>query len=256
MRAEILLESARSEAAGYRGEAALARQTLAALLGMPNLDGFRLAGELAEDPGPYSRDTGPERWLAAHPLSMAARAEVDRANLEWGRARLAPYPDVTLSVAGGEASARGGSIVQFGLSVPLPILDRSRGKQREARANVAVAEAEAAATGQRLRRAWAAASQRLQAAAAKTANSRERILPKAGEALRLVRVGFQEGKFGLIDLLDTQRTLAEARLSYQRQLLELNTAVAEIEALAGGPPEASGGLESKSQKPLSSPLNP
>jgi cobalt-zinc-cadmium efflux system outer membrane protein len=63
------------------------------------------------------------------------------------------------------------------------------------------------------------------------ANYRERILPKAAEALRLVQTGFEQGKFNFIDLLDTQRTTAEARLAYQHRLLELNLAQAELEAL-------------------------
>ena len=53
----------------------------------------------------------------------------------------------------------------------------------------------------------------------------------AEKALELVRGGFEQGKFGFIDLLDTQRTTAEARLAYQQKLLELNIAQAELEAL-------------------------
>ena len=63
------------------------------------------------------------------------------------------------------------------------------------------------------------------------ASYRERILPKATEALRLVQTGFEQGKFNFIDLVDTQRTTAEARLAYQGKLLELNIAQAELEAL-------------------------
>ena len=44
-------------------------------------------------------------------------------------------------------------------------------------------------------------------------------------------IGFEQGKFGFIDLLDTQRTTAEVRLAYQQKLLELNVAQAELEAL-------------------------
>ena len=71
----------------------------------------------------------------------------------------------------------------------------------------------------------------MRTAAEQVANYRERILPKANEALRLVQRGFEEGKFGFIDLLDTQRTAAEVRLAYQQKLLELNVAQADIEAL-------------------------
>ena len=86
---------------------------------------------------------------------------------------------------------------------------------------------------------WGTASQRLRTAAEQVASYRERILPKANEALRLVQSGFEQGKFGFIDLLDTQRTTAEVRLAYQQKLLELNVAQAELEALlARNPGEA------------------
>ena len=52
-----------------------------------------------------------------------------------------------------------------------------------------------------------------------------------GEALRLVQTGFEQGKFGFIDLADTQRTTAEVRLTYQQKLLEMNIAQAELAAL-------------------------
>jgi cobalt-zinc-cadmium efflux system outer membrane protein len=162
---------------------------------------------------------------------LAARASKERAEAEWQRARLEPYPDVKLGAAGGQDADGGGSIVQFTLSVPVPIIDRSKGRKQEAQANVAVAAAEVIATEQRLLRDWGTASQRLRTGAEQVANYRERILPKADEALRLVQRGFEEGKFGFIDLLDTQRTAAEARLAYQQKLLELNLAQVDVEAL-------------------------
>jgi len=237
LRAEIPLEQARTELAGFERELVTVRQALAALLGRPDLHDAPVSGALAETVDPALLDRGPERWLATHPGVVAARAGRDRAELELRRARLEPYPDVKLGVAGGrEGGTDRNAIVEFRLSLPLPIIDRSKGKVREARANVDVATAEVVAVEQRLLRAWGAGSKRLRTAAEQAAGYRERILPKANEALRLVRIGFEEGKFGFIDLLDTQRTAAEARLAYQQKLLELNVARAELEALAGATP--------------------
>lgn len=168
-----------------------------------------------------------------HPGMVAARTSREKAVLELRRARLEPYPDVKFGVSGGEEAGREGSIVQFGISLPLPIIDRSKGRKQEARAMVAITEADSTAMEQRLLRAWGTASKRLCTANEQAASYRERILPKANEALRLVQRGFEEGKFGFIDLLDTQRTAAEVRLAYQQKLLELNVAQAELEALIG-----------------------
>ena len=136
-----------------------------------------------------------------------------------------------LGAAGGRIGGTGQSIMQFSFTVPLPIIDRSKGRKQEAQANVRIAEADQLAVEQRLLRDWGTASKRFRTAAEQVANYRERILPKANEALRLVQTGFEQGKFGFIDLLDTQRTTAEVRLAYQQKLLELNVAQAELEAL-------------------------
>jgi cobalt-zinc-cadmium efflux system outer membrane protein len=142
-----------------------------------------------------------------------------------------------MGVSGGRLGETGQSIIELGFAVPLPIIDRSKGRKQEAQANMHVAEAEQAAVEQRLLHAWGTASRRFQAGLEQVTSYRERILPKANEALRLVQAGFEQGKFGFIDLLDIQRTTAEARLAYQGKLLELNIAQAELEALL--PPQAS-----------------
>jgi cobalt-zinc-cadmium efflux system outer membrane protein len=104
---------------------------------------------------------------------------------------------------------------------------------------VNVSEAELASLEQGLLRDWGTLRQRVLSASAEVAIYRDRIMPKAGEALRLVRAGFEQGKFGLIDLIDTQRTWAEVRLTYRQRLLALHAAHAELEALIGPPVPAS-----------------
>ena len=233
LRAEIPLEQARMDLAGFQRDRVTARQTLALRLGRPELIEVPVAGALAETARLALLDHKPEQWLATHPSIVAAKTSRAQAELELRRARLEPYPDVKFGVAGGREGASGGSLMQFGISLPLPFIDRAKGKKQEARANAAIAAADADAMAQRLQNAWGAASQRFRTAAEQVANYRERILPKANAALRLVQTGFEQGKFGFMDLLDTQRTAAEVRLAYQRKLLELNLAQAEIEAFLG-----------------------
>jgi cobalt-zinc-cadmium efflux system outer membrane protein len=231
LRAEVQLEQARTERAEFERELASARQGLATVLGRADLQGAVLSGALAEHPATeLLQATKPER-LAGHPSLIGAQANLERAQLESRRARLEPYPDVKVGVAGGRIGASDESIVQVGLTLPLPILDRGKGRRQEAQANVDVAAAELHMVQQQLQRELANALKRYQTAADQVAGYRERILPKATEALRLVQTGFEQGKFGFIDLVDTQRTTAEARLAYQQKLLEMNIAQAELEAL-------------------------
>jgi outer membrane protein, heavy metal efflux system len=231
LRAEVQLEQARTELTGFERELATTRQTFATLLGRPDLGGFALSGALAERPDNGLLGDTTEERLARHPSVTGAQANLDRARLASRRARLEPYPDVKVGVAGGRIGATDESIIELGFSLPLPLIDRGKGRQQEARANVNVAEAELQVVQQQLQREWANALRRYRTAAEQVANYRERILPKAAEALRLVQTGFEQGKFNFIDLVDTQRTTAEARLAYQQKLLEMNVAQAELEAL-------------------------
>jgi cobalt-zinc-cadmium efflux system outer membrane protein len=231
LRAEVQLEQARTELSGFERELAGARQVFATLLGRADLMEAPLIGALAETPE-AGLITGDENGaLALHPSARAAQANLDRALLASRRARLEPYPDVKVGVSGGRIGETDQSIIQLGFTLPLPILDSGKGKKMEAWANVAEAEAEVLVVQQQLRREWANALNRYRTAAEQVSNYRVRILPKANEALRLVQTGFEQGKFGFIDLADTQRTTAEVRLTYQQKLLEMNIAQAELAAL-------------------------
>ena len=231
LRAEIPLEQARTELSGFQRELVTAHQTLALHLGRPDLSEAPVSGALAEAASPGLLDQGPEQWLPSHPSVVAVKASRAQAELALRRARLEPYPDVRMGVSGGRIGETGQSIIQLGFAVPLPIIDRSKGKKQEAQANARIAEADQMAVEQCLLRDWGTASKRFRTAVEQVTRYRERILPKANEALRLVQTGFEQGKFGFIDLLDTQRTTAEVRLAYQQKLLELNVARAELEAL-------------------------
>jgi len=231
LRAEVQLEQARTELADFERDWATSRQALASVIGRPDLANASLSGAMAESPDSDLLGAVGENALDRHPSATAARADVERADLEQRRARLEPYPDVRVGISGGRIGETDQSIIQLGLAVPLPILDTGKGKKREARANVDVAEAELVRVQYALLREWTVAQNRYRTAVEQVRNYRERLLPKATEALRLVRTGFEQGKFGFIDLLDTQRTTAEARQAYQHKLLEMNIAHAELEAL-------------------------
>lgn len=238
LRAEISLEQAKTELADCRDDLASARHALAQWLGLPELARVPVQGRLAESVDLASLQRQPGLWLEQHPGVAAAREEVERAELEARRARLEALPDVRMQVAGGQEGGTGVHVLELDFGVPLPLLDRGRGRNLEAAAQVRAAQAGQAAVEQQLLREWGAATHRLRTAAEQVATYRDRILPKASEALALVQTGFEQGKFGVAELLDSQRTASEARLTYQRKLLALNTAQAELEALQADEPSS------------------
>lgn len=227
-RAEIPLENARISLADYQRDSVNARRTLATLLGCGEENLGSLQGKLAESASPALLAAAPA--LEEAPGWKAAREGVRRAQLEVRRANLEAYPDVTVGVSAGKEAVTNETIGQVSFGIPLPLFDDASGKRREARANLAAAQAEAEAARLRLAREWAESVTRVRTASMQAAAFRERILPKADEALRRMRAGFDEGKQPLNDLLDTQQTASEAHITYQQKLLELNLAQAELEA--------------------------
>ena len=231
LRAEVQTEQTRTELNNFERDLATARQEFAALLGRNDLQQATFAGSLAEKADLGLLGDMTDEQVSRHPSCRGAQANLAQAKLANRRAELEPYPDVKVGLAGGRIGESGESIIQLGFTLPLPILDRGHGKQQEARANVRAAESELRAARLQLHRAWANSRERYRAAIEQVRNYRERILPKAEEAVRLVQTGFEQGKFNFIDLVDTQRTTAEARLAYQGRLLELNMGQAELEAV-------------------------
>ncbi len=221
LRAEIELERTQLEAAAAQRELMETQRQLARWLATPS----EPTGELPE--------TLPAQvHLPGQTSLKAVEAARTRAELELRRAQLDPWPDVTLGVAGGRDRAADETLMEFRVSLPLPIFDRAQGRKREARALAEIARHDVAATEQRIAQDWDTAVARLETAQAQADAYRTRILPKTEEALRLVRTGYEAGKFGFLDLLDTQRTATEVRLAYYDTLLELNTAAAELAALS------------------------
>jgi cobalt-zinc-cadmium efflux system outer membrane protein len=231
LRAEIVAEQAALELAGLERDLVIARQTLATRIGRPELGDAPLSGTLAERADPALLAVSEEAWLGAHPGAVAARADLDRVQLEQRRADKEPWPDMKMGLAGGRIGETGESIIELRFSFPLPLVDQSRGRKQEAAADVNAADAEWKSVQLELRGEWIRASKRYLTAVAQVDACRERILPKADEALKLVQTGFEQGRLGFMDLLDTQRTVAETRMAGQQKLLEMNIAQAELEAL-------------------------
>lgn len=227
LRAEVDLERSRSLRMAAERERVEAREQLALLMGLPDTRSRPLAGALAEmaDTNVLAQALGPD------PRFAAAEAEAERAAQAWSLTRREALPDVTLAVAFGRDREADQRVAEWSVSLPLPLFDRARGSRQAAAAEYAAALAEVDGAEQRRRGDRAMVEARLHAAADGVLASRERILPKAEEALRLVRAGFGAGQFGVTDLLDTQRILAEARLAHEDRLLDLHTALAELESL-------------------------
>ena len=145
---------------------------------------------------------------------------------ELERAKRLPDPSVSLGVK--RAQEVGRNQLLLGISVPLPLFDNNRGNQLQALRLADKAEDELMATRQRLQAQLLESHELLQTSRAQSQQLAEVVLPAAQSAFDVATKGFTLGKFNYLDVLDAQRTLAEARSLYLEQLVTTHRAAADI----------------------------
>ncbi|MAE40147.1 MAG: transporter [Psychrobacter sp.] len=123
----------------------------------------------------------------------------------------------------------------FGLSFPLPLFDRNQGAIREAQYNLAKAFEERKSAEVAAHTALSEAYGVLSAAWATVIALKNDVLPAAQSVFDAATEGYRLGKFGILDLLDAQRTLFENRLQYLEALAAYHKAKASVERLIGEP---------------------
>lgn len=212
----------------------VARANLARRIGQP------LAGPLdmtVLDYLPASNDGGARSMGSLGTLALAA-ADADLAVADAGvrLARAQRVPDITVGPGVRRLEATNDTTAVFSLSVPLPFFNSGRAAVDEAIAQRQRADA--------MRRMTALdAEQAIEEAQAEAANAATTArmasgpaLAAAQEAARIARIGYREGKFGQLDLLDAERTLAETRLAAIDALAAYQNARARLERLTAPAP--------------------
>ena len=226
--AELALAQARS---GLR----VARQQLAALWGAQPAAFGSAVGELAQLPVLPDEGLMLEK-LEHSPQMLRAQQAVFQARsvAELERAKRLPDPSVSLGMKRAQEVGRNQLVV--GISVPLPILDSNRGNQLQALRLADKAEDELLATRQQMYAQLQQQREQLQTSRAQAEQLTQQVLPAAESAYEVAAKGFALGKFSYLEVLDAQRTLAEARSLYLEQLVATHQAAADITRQLGDVP--------------------
>lgn len=221
LRAEALLAEAQAEEARAFGELLAARRLLADLIGSsdPELSAIPIYDEAAPGALPPATPSLDEQLAATERDAAQARIQVARADA---------VPDVTAS--GGVRRINDGRETAFvaGFSIPLPFRDRNRGGIEAARADGVASEAALAQARLDARRAQHDARMLLGAADARVDALSGPSLAQAEEAVRLARIGYGAGKFGLLELLDAQAALTTAKTALIEARLDRARALAAL----------------------------
>jgi len=145
-----------------------------------------------------------------------ARAERRAAEAAIARERSLRVPDPVVSAGIRRSSEVGAQAFLVGVSVPLPFRDRNLGNIAAAQARLRAATAREAVVEADYEQEVLQARADYLAAQARVTTLTEASLPQAEEALRLVRIGYRNGRFPLIEVLSA----AEARDDIRQSLID------------------------------------
>ncbi|WP_371424673.1 TolC family protein [Tardiphaga sp.] len=219
-RAQRLVEAARANLARRIGQPVTGELDIAALDRLP--------------PSTY----GPAVATSAGTLALAA-AEADLAVADAGvrLARSQRVPDLTIGPAIRRLEATNDTVAVFSLSIPIPLFNFGKAAVAQASAERSRAEAQRRVTALDVEQAITDAQAEADNAATTARNANGPALAAAREAARIARIGYHEGKFGQLDLLDAERTLADTRLAAIDALAAYQNAKARLERLTAPAPQ-------------------
>jgi len=219
-RADALLAEARAEKLRADAGLLVARQRLSLLIGSADP---ALSAVVSDMPVPAALPTGVQGLD-----ERLATAERDAAEARVRLAQAEGVPDITAS--GGLRTFRESRDTAFvvGISVPLPVFNRNGGNIAAARADNDAAEAMLARTRLDTRFSRREAELMLAAASERVAALSGASLFQVSEAARVAGIGYQQGKFTLVELIAAQEALTSANLKLIEAELDRARALAAL----------------------------
>lgn len=236
-RADVLRINANVALDKAKRDAAVARDNLSRIIGLP------VTGPLDRSWFEHIADVGPAQPITAQgTLALAAaEADVSIASAQVRLARSQRIPDVTLSAGARRISATNDTAAVFGISIPFPLFNNGT-------AGVEQATALESASDAKRRLALVETEQEIAAAQAEVTNAAANAraaggpgLAAAFEAARIAAIGYANGKFGQLDLIEAQRTLAQTRSAYVDALVAYRNAQARLARLVEPAPDPRAG---------------
>jgi len=213
-------------------ELEVARVRLSAMWGASTAHFRRASGEL---PRPAARPVSSE-------LAALVRQTPDMLVLD-ERQKLAErvvaleksfgIPDLTVAAGARRFSETGDTAWVAGFSLPLPVFDTNRGARRAAEFELESTRRRNQAARVEIETGLVAVVERLDAAAEIATALEAEVVPAATSALDAVEIGYSEGKFGFLDVIDAQRTLFDARSILLDSVAEYALAQVDLERLVG-----------------------
>ncbi len=237
-RAGVAAASVRVELARARRALEAGRARLALLWGASTPAFTTAEGNLQAEPAALPPIAALMNRLVQNPELVRWATEIVQREAAVAVERSKAVPDVSIIAGYRRFTDVGANAFVVGASVSLPFFDRNRGAVQEAQSRVAKAHEEQRAAQSRVGAALADAYGPLATAYDEVAILRSAVLPGSQQAFDAVSEGYRLGRFGYLDVLESQRTLIGASSQYLRALADYHRAVANVERLIGAPLDA------------------
>ena len=176
-----------------------------------------------------------EQRLRTSPLLQRAQLELERRKSLVNVEQSKTIQDFTVSVGVKRREESQNEQMMFGFSIPLPLYNRNQGNLLEALRREDKARDELLATRITLFGDTYQVLERLNARREEAELLRSEVVPGAKSAYESATIGFENGKFSFLEVLDAQRTFFSAKSQYLNALAAVHRAVTDLEAMLGEP---------------------
>jgi cobalt-zinc-cadmium efflux system outer membrane protein len=234
IRARAAVARAAVEVAKAKRALAAARVSLATTWGSSDPLFSRAVGDLPRPSPPPPRGTLDEMLLQTPEMARLTE-ELDRQEQMIKLEKARGVPDLKLTLGPRNYQETGGWAWVGGVSMPLPIFDRNQGARRAAEFELERTRHDVTARRVALDGRLSRILERLRAAGDEAQSYEREIMPASIEAFEAMSLGFREGKFGFLEVLDAQRSLFEATLLHLESRQRYALVHAELERLVGRP---------------------
>jgi outer membrane protein, heavy metal efflux system len=234
-RAGVALGSLRAELARARRLLEASRTRLALVWGSPTPAFTIVQGTLREEPMALPTLDALRARLQQNPELARWATEMAQREAVLRLERAKGVPD--LSIHGGyrRFTDVDANAVVVGASMSLPLFDKNTAAIQEAQIRLSKTHEERRAAEVRVIAALTDTYATLSAAYDEAATLRTAVLPGSQRAFEAITEGYRLGRFGFLDVLESQRTLLTNGSQYLRALSDYYKAVTSIERLIGAP---------------------
>jgi cobalt-zinc-cadmium efflux system outer membrane protein len=232
--ADLGVARARADVELARSSRTSAQAELNALLDRPAGETLEVAGSLSDAARvpDLAAATALARTSNTDLLAAEQEAAVEERRASLLRAERLPTP--TFSIGGVfDAPGEFRAGLSGGVSLAVPLFNRNQGEIAEARAALLQIQAKRDAIRRSVENGVFAASARIDAQRRQVDAYRSTIVPAAAELASLAEESYRLGRNPVLALIEAQRALRDVRREYLQALLDLQSAVADLEEVIG-----------------------